>query len=108
MKKTVSQNDSLNYSQRSFIKSLLDCRTRLQMGTKLVVDVLEKSKTRSAISISCNLMKRVKELAEFLDLQLRKTEIDKENDKSTYEAKRTSTILREEIQQIREKSSMFE
>lgn len=84
MKKTVSQNDSLNYSQRSFIKSLLDCRNRLQMGTKLVADVLEKSKTRGAINISCALMKRVKDLAEFLDIQLRKTEIDKENDKSTY------------------------
>jgi transcriptional regulator of heat shock response len=108
MKKTVSQNDSLNYSQRSFIKSLLDCRNRLHTGTKLVADVLEKSKSRLAINLSCYLMKKIKELSEFLDAQLRKTEVDKENDKGSYEAKRTSTIIREEIQQLREKCAVFE
>lgn len=107
MKKTVSQNDSsMNYSQRSFIKSLLDCRNRLQTGTKLVADVLDKSKTRLAINLSCHLMRKVKEFADFLDQQLRKTEVDKENDK--YETRRTSTIIKEEIQQIREKCSVFE
>lgn len=63
MKKTVSQNDSMNYSQRSFIKSLLECRNRLQTGAKLVADVLEKSKTRLAINLSCHLMRKVKEVA---------------------------------------------
>lgn len=106
MKKTVSQNDSMNYSQRSFIKSLLDCRSRLQTGTKLIADVLEKSKTRLAINLSCHLMRKVREYADFLDQQLRKTEVDKENDK--YEARRTSAIIKEEIQQIREKCSAFE
>jgi hypothetical protein len=52
-------------------------------------------------------MKKVKELSEFLDVQLRKTEVDKENDKSSYEAKRTSTIIREEIQQLKEKCAAF-
>jgi hypothetical protein len=60
-----------------------------------------------AINLSCYLMKKVKELSEFLDVQLRKTEVDKENDKSSYEAKRTSTIIREEIQQLKEKCAAF-
>ncbi len=45
----------------------------MQTGTKLVAEVLEKSKTRLAINLSCHLMRKVKEFAEFLEQQLRKT-----------------------------------
>lgn len=79
----------------------------MQSGTKLITEILEKSKTRVAINLSCYLMKKVKEVSDFLDSQLKKTEVDKENDKSNFEARRTSSIIKEEIQQVKEKYIIF-
>ena len=103
---TQKSSNKMKKSNEKVIKPLLQLRTKVKMGLKMVQELLCSSNSKLTINICCFLMKKVQEKSKDLAKNMEELKVEKENQEDV-ELRRVLQVLSEEMGKLEEGIAVF-